>query len=472
MSYPTYPEYRASRFLEAEGFPARSRWLSEATPPDRQPQINCTPAGVPAGWEERRLKFVATCNDETLPETTDPDFEIAYVDISSVNLVDGITAVEVLPFEKAPSRARRIVREGDTIISTVRTYLKAIAPIKAPPDNMIVSTGFAVVRPLEFLAPQFLGYALQNATFIDAVVANSTGVSYPAINPSTLIGLVVSYPKNETEQQQIAAFLDWKTGQIDALTTKKKELLEKLKEQRRAVITQAVTKGLNTAAPLRDSGIPWLGQVPKHWEVIPLGFLITMLGGMTPSMANSEYWEGDIPWVTPKDMKQPRISDSTDRITEKALAETSISLIPTHTVLVVVRGMILAHSFPTAVTERPVTINQDMKALRTGDKLEVEYLFWSLVGFGKIFSALAQESAHGTRKMETETLKKFTFPVPPRNEQKEISHDLEKRLRKLDKLAQATESTIARLTEYRTALITAATTGKIDVRGWRGARGT
>ncbi|MBH2009261.1 MAG: restriction endonuclease subunit S [Xanthomonadaceae bacterium] len=438
MSYPVYGEYKATRWPEV--------------------------GSIPRGWEARRLKFAATCNDETLPETTDPDFEMAYVDISSVDLVNGITAVEVQTFEKAPSRARRIVRDGDTLISTVRTYLKAIAPVEAPPENMIVSTGFAVVRPLGFIHSGFLGYALQNTAFIDAVVANSTGVSYPAINPTSLICLAVCYPKDKKEQQQIAAFLDWKTGQIDALITKKKELMDKLKEKRLAVITQAVTKGLNPAAPLRDSGIPWLGCVPEHWEVIPLGFLMTMSGGMTPSMAKSEYWEGEIPWVTPKDMKQSRISDSIDHLTEKALEETSISLIPVNAVLVVVRGMILAHSFPTAITEAPVTINQDMKALRCEDQLEVEFLFWCLTGLAKVLSNLAQESAHGTRKIETETLKKFAFPVPPLAEQNAIKRHLEEQLSQLDQLAKATEKTIARLTEYRTALITAATTGKIDVR--------
>ena len=226
---------------------------------------------IPAGWEARRLKFVATCNDETLHEGTDPDFEIAYVDISSVDLINGITAMDMLTFEQAPSRARRVVKDGDTLISTVRTYLKAIAPVNEPPFNMIVSTGFAVVRPHSFIDSGFLGYALQNAGFIDAVVANSTGVSYPAINPTALICLQITYPTDKKEQQQIATFLDWKTGQIDVLIAKKKELIEKLKEKRIAVITQAVTKGLDTSAPMRESGVPWLCDVPVHWEVIPLG---------------------------------------------------------------------------------------------------------------------------------------------------------------------------------------------------------
>src|SRR5713226_271759 len=136
---------------------------------------------IPAHWEVKRLKYLATTNDEALPEGTDPAFEITYVDISSVDTLSGITVTETLPFERAPSRARRIVREGDVIVSTVRTYLRGIAPIKKPVPNLIVSTGFAVVRP-RYLDSSFAAYALRAPYFVERVVANSVGVSYPAID--------------------------------------------------------------------------------------------------------------------------------------------------------------------------------------------------------------------------------------------------------------------------------------------------
>ena len=128
-----YPAYR----------PSGVEWLGE----------------IPAHWEVRRLKYLATVNDEALPETTDPDMEITYVDIGSVDSVAGITGTEDLVFEDAPSRARRIVRQGDIIISTVRTYLKAIARIESTDANLIASTGFAVIRPRD-LDDGFGAYAL------------------------------------------------------------------------------------------------------------------------------------------------------------------------------------------------------------------------------------------------------------------------------------------------------------------------
>lgn len=206
---------------------------------------------VPTQWEVKPIKFFATYNDEALPDSTDPDQILNYVDISSVSLVEGIQKIEQVEFEKAPSRARRIVRDGDTIVSTVRTYLKAIAPIRRPIDNMIVSTGFAVIRPDKTMNPDYLGYYIQSEGFVGEVVSKSNGVSYPAINPGDLVGILGLRPPIE-EQSAIVRFLDEKTAEIDKLSAKLG--LEKspkgsnettlgllLQEYRSALISNAVT---------------------------------------------------------------------------------------------------------------------------------------------------------------------------------------------------------------------------------------
>ena len=426
---------------------------------------------IPAGWEARRLKFVATCNDETLHEGTDPDFEIAYVDISSVDLINGITAMDMLTFEQAPSRARRVVKDGDTLISSVRTYLKAIAPVNEPPVNMIVSTGFAVVRPLSFIDSGFLGYALQNAGFIDAVVANSTGVSYPAINPTALICLRIAYPTDKKEQQKIAAFLDWKTGQIDALIAKKKELMGKLKEKRQAVITQAVTKGLDTSAPMRDSGVPWLGQVPVHWEVKPLRRVVSnMEQGWSPECENIaasvEDWgvvkagccnggvfDPEENKTLPFDLLPPKNLEicAGDLLMSRANGSEdfigSVALVPANT--------------------RPKLILSDkIYRLRYEGNVLPEFLAHTLQSPLTRFQILAAISgASGlARNIAQSDVKNFLLPMPPLDEQRSIANHLNIALEKLMAMQLKIESAITHLTEYRTALITAATTGKIDIR--------
>ncbi len=194
---------------------------------------------IPAHWEVKRLKYLSTVNDEALPETTDPDMEFTYVDIGNVDSVRGITGTEDLVFEDAPSRARRVVRQGDVIISTVRTYLKAIARIEPTDANLIVSTGFAVLRPRE-LDSGFAAYALSSPYFVDRVVAHSVGVSYPAINTSELACLDIAFPPLP-EQQATAAFLDRETAKLDGLVVKVREAIQGLKELRTALISAAVT---------------------------------------------------------------------------------------------------------------------------------------------------------------------------------------------------------------------------------------
>ncbi len=237
--------------------------------------------------ELRRLKYAATINDEALSEETDPDFELQYVDIGNVDSSGEIHEIATHRFEAAPSRARRMVRHGDVIISTVRTYLQAIAPIENPPENLIVSTGFAVVRPSQGkLDRQFCKFALREPEFLAEVEKRSVGVSYPAINASDLADIQIPLPSLD-EQRAIAEFLDRETARLDALVAEKERWLELLAEKRRTLITRAVTRGLNPAAPLRDSRLPWFSQIPKHWEIIPFRWFFQISSG--DFLSNEEF---------------------------------------------------------------------------------------------------------------------------------------------------------------------------------------
>ncbi len=252
MSFPHYPAYK----------PSGVEWLGE----------------VPEHWQEKPLKTITSINDEVLSDSLSPDYEIEYVDIGSVSLANGIEKTETMPFSDAPSRARRIPRDGDVLVSTVRTYLKAIAPVVNPPSNLVASTGFAVVRPRHGLEPGFLKYALQEEHFIQQVISRSTGVSYPAINASDVAKISLNLP-GSSEQLAIATFLDHETAKIDALIAEQQRLIELLQEKRQAVISHAVTKGLNPDAPMKNSGVEWLGEVPEHWEVMPLKRIVEMQSG-------------------------------------------------------------------------------------------------------------------------------------------------------------------------------------------------
>lgn len=196
---------------------------------------------IPAHWNVKRLKHLAALNPESLPEDTDSSREMIYVDIGGVDSLGRIVEREQLTFASAPSRARRLVRHGDVIVSTVRTYLRAIAPISDPEPGLVVSTGFAVVRPADHLTTDYVAYALRAPYFVERVVANSKGVSFPAINESEMATYEVTVPP-EPEQLTITSFLDRETAKIDALVAKKEQLIDLLQEKRAALVTHAVPK--------------------------------------------------------------------------------------------------------------------------------------------------------------------------------------------------------------------------------------
>ena len=212
------------------------------------------------------LKFVCSMDPEKLSESTDPSYELLYIDISSVSLEEGIKETQLLSFEEAPSRARKLVQNGDTIISTVRTYLKAIAFIENAEHNWIASTGFCVLRPnTTKVDAKYLYRAIQSKQFIDAVVACSDGVSYPAINPSVLGKIEIPVPEIEV-QHTIVEHLEEELGKIDkiirsiggyqaAAQSSEGSFFSTLLEKRIAIISDAFesvpTKSALTSSPAR-----------------------------------------------------------------------------------------------------------------------------------------------------------------------------------------------------------------------------
>ena len=181
-------------------------------------------------WDAVRLKNVASLNRLALPDSTDPDVTIAYVDIGSVDRDGRLGEPVYLPFGEAPSRARRLVKCGDTIVSTVRTYLRAIAYIETHSADVVVSTGFTTLSPLSSIEPRFLFWWLRSLPFVEEIVARSFGVSYPAVNPSDIGDVAIALPPRP-EQEAIARFLDAERLPISNLIAEQELLVAKLGER-------------------------------------------------------------------------------------------------------------------------------------------------------------------------------------------------------------------------------------------------
>ncbi len=176
--------------------------------------------------------------------------------------------------------------------------------------------------------------------------------------------------------------------------------------------------------------------LPNGWEWSSISKLGGVLGGGTPSKSNSAFWGGQIPWVTPKDMKRDFIADSEDHVTESALTGSAVKRVPPGSLLMVVRGMILAHSFPTALTVNEVTVNQDMKALVPFDPVIAQFLLIATKGLKRSVLRLVERSTHGTCKLPTQALLALAMPIPPWVEQQRIADRVKELMRLLDRLEE------------------------------------
>lgn len=320
-----------------------------------------------------------------------------------------------------------------------------------------------VLRPKGDTSARFLNYVVQSAQFRKNGAGAMTGAGGLKRVPDDFTrDFKTPWPERD-DQERIANFLDQQTARIDALIAEKEALRTAVQELFAARLGTAVIQGLASKRRYVQAAHKGFESVPEDWDLIPLKHIATSSGGMTPSKDNDAFWAGQIPWVSPKDMKRFVLHDSTDHISQAALDSTSLKLNPVDSVLVVVRGMILAHTFPVAMNAVPVTINQDMKALRPNARISAKYLAWMLRGLQPLMLSLTEESAHGTKALRTDQWAKQCVPLPPPSEQVALVTAFESWEGESATLASHLAEHINHLREYRSSLISAAVTGQLDL---------
>ncbi len=425
-----------------------------------------------AGLTIKPLKRLTEINREVLSESTPEDFEIEYVDISNVSGMGRILGTETLLFGKAPSRARRLVQNGDTIISTVRTYLRAITSIQSPPPNLVVSTGFATLTPGPEIDGGYFAYLAQTEHFIHEVVSRSTGVSYPAITPSELGNIKISYPPLPA-QRRIAAYLDCETAQIDALVAEKEALLGLLEEKRASLISHAVTRGLpapqsrqaglNPKAKLKPSGIPWLGDVPVHWELVPLSSVISYLSyGFTNPMPSFHDGEG-VPLLTANDIGEGTVKFETARkTTREAFSALTGKCRPLKDDILITKDGTLGRIAVSDGTE--CCINQSVALLRINPaKANIHFVAIALAARAYQDRMIFEAGGTTIKHIYITRLAKMTFTLPPKSEQNTLVTYGMNSLAAIDSLLGSVNESIHLLREKRSSLISAAVTGEMAV---------
>lgn len=268
------------------------------------------------------------------------------------------------------------------------------------------------------------------------------------------------------EQRYIANFLDYELAKVDGLTAEQEKLIALLKEKRQAVISHAVTKGLDPSVLLKDSGVEWLGEVPAHWHVMPIRLAAKLESGHTPSRSRPEYWEDCyIPWMTLADVWQIRrgkadyIYETKETVSDLGLANSSARLLPKGTV-VLSRTASVGFS---AIMGVDMATTQDFANWVCGEKLIPEFLLFVFRSMEGEFRRLMMGSTHNTIYMPD--IQAFRFVLPSLEEQEQIIKHCRRLAAEFDELIDEAQHAIDLLKERRSALISAAVTGQIDVRG-------
>ncbi len=422
---------------------------------------------VPEHWNVKPIKIIVSCNNDSISESMPLDMPIRYVDISAVSHNEGITVAESMLFGDAPSRARRKAKVGDVVISTVRTYLKAVASVDETHADCVFSTGFAILRARQKkLKPEFLKWLALNDLLIQAIESHSEGLSYPAINTSELVNLKTVVP-GLSEQTRISLILDRETARIDALIAKKTRFIELLKEKRQALISQAVTKGLNPNVKMKDSGVEWIGDVPEHWEVKRMRYV-------------AEYTNSNVDKKVHDCQENIHLCNYTD-VYYNEFVNTKLPFMPSTASQLeikrfsLIKGDVLITKdsespddigIPALVTEDMpgIVCGYHLALIRSFDYATARILHRALQSHPTKAHFFVEAPGITRYGLSQDAIGDLQMCIPPLEERNAIADWIDRETIRIDTLTEKTQCSINLLKERRSAFITAAVTGQIDLR--------
>lgn len=416
---------------------------------------------IPQEWDLRKIKFSFGIVAGATPKSGEANYwdgDIPWVtpaDYTTEDVFISAGRKSITP-EGMGSCATSLVPAGSLVFSK-RAPVGLVAISSNP---LCTNQGCLSCVPKEKVDAKYYYYVM--SIYSEQFDLFASGTTFKEISADAFANFKLPYPIFET-QKKIAAYLDAKCAEIDALIAAKEKTNALLKERRQSIIYEAVTKGFDPSAPMKDSGVEWIGEIPKKWKIAALKRLGTPVTGSTPSKDNPNYWDGEIPWVSSKDMKMDYLLDSEDHITQEAVAGCGLTLFAPGTLIFCVRSGILRHTFPVAVATIPVTINQDLRALCLTGNVNPAFLLYYMKGMNDTIVTLYQKIGATVESIEMDWFLYFPVVLPSREEQDRIVEALDSECTSLDQTVQQNEATIKQLKEYRQSLIYEAVTGKIKV---------
>jgi type I restriction enzyme S subunit len=347
---------------------------------------------------------------------------------------------------------------GDRYITEQKFIELGVYELK---ENDVVITMMGTTGKSQ-VVPRYISILINDSNYIKVQLKiSSKGSIMEGLNSTIVKSLLIALPSTK-EQEVITYFLNYKTTQIDDLIDKKQRLIELLKEQRAAMINRAVTKGLNPNAPMKDSGIEWLGKIPEHWEIKKLKYVtLSVQTGSTPPSGREEYYiPGEVDWFTPIDFDDKIILNNSNRkISKLAVNESATRLFPAKSVLLVGIGATLGK---VGIIEYPASSNQQINAIIFSKNFNPYFGAFYLRSIQDVLVSLSNAATLSI--FNQSKTKEILIPMPSLCEQEKIVAFIFEQLKKIDKVISKISNEIELLKEYRTALISEVVTGKIDVR--------
>ena len=411
---------------------------------------------IPAHWEVKKWRY---CCHVTEGQIAPDDEQFRERVLIAPNHIESGTG-RLLHLETAREQGaisgKYLVGPGDIVYSKIRPALNKVCI--ATGDWLCSADMYPVSITESRLQTKFLLYFMLSAPYVQLMVDQSMRVAMPKVNRDKLAACPLLVP-DPAEQRAIADFLDRETAKIDALVAKKKRLIELLQEKRTALITRAVTRGLDPNVATKDSGVEWLGEIPAHWEVKKFKRLCLVRRGASPRPIDDPIYfddDGEYAWVRIADVtaSERYLEGTTQKLSGLGRSK-SVGLEPGELFLSI------AATVGKPIVTRIKCCIHDGFVYFVGLRENKEYMYY-LFSCGEAYKGLGKL---GTQlNLNTDTIGDIYVPVPRREEQEAIVRFLDRGTATVDELIARIRHAIDLLAELRTALISAAVTGNIDVR--------
>lgn len=421
---------------------------------------------VPEHWQVKQLKYLASHigSGKTPSGGAEVYQDAGVLFLRSQNVYeDGLwldDAAFISDEVDEEMKASR-VKPGDVLLNITGASIGRSCLVPEAFERANVNQHVCIIRGEPPLASKWISLCLPSKAVQAQIDFSQNGAGREGLNFEQIGNMFIALPHAE-EVDEIASRLDRETARIGALIEKKTRFIELLREKRQALITHAVTKGLNPGVSLKDSSVEWLGEVPEHWVCKKLMYWMDGYGsGTTPSKEDDYCMEGGLPWVTTGELREGLICETDKRVTDAALSE--YSALKAHPVGSLVIAMYGATVGRLGLLGVPAALNQACFAIHPCKTISIRMLRWWFEGFRAELIELA--TGAGQPNISGDKIRNLFIAAPlSLAEQEQIADQIESRTLRIDGLVSKTERSIELLKERRSALITAAVTGQIDLR--------